>query len=339
MPSNKSTPKELQEIQDKALTDPQGNTPPANTPPVNNPAPELEEIRAKENDALTDDERQLLTDHASELTEEERTKFNIQTPTTPTPELEEEELELPAILNKEKEDLTDAEITYLEDHADELTDEQREQYGIIAKPAKQNPPTNQPPVEERYRQSTIEAQVLTAKQKKFNQTVKDAANLPEPTEEELRAEYPDWDVMDDTAKKLAKKSLMNERRFGMVVTAVEEGRKIDEWTKKVDDFVATAITKPEFARLTGKEEEFKSFCMKPTRRGVDLEDLAKAFLHDATDTPAPRKKGSLLEPGSGGGTPINTEESMDENQLAQLRTKDQKTYNRLIKEGKIKPKV
>jgi hypothetical protein len=194
-----------------------------------------------------------------------------------------------------------------------------------------------PPVEERFKHQQRENQVLYSKQKKFTETVEQAASLPEPTEEELKVEFPDWDTMTETEQRLAKRSLMSDKRFSMVHGAVQEGKKIDEWNEKVDQFLVTAVTT--FPRMAGKENEFKSFCMKPTRRGVDLEDLANAFLNTATETPAPRKKGSLLETGSGAKGDRPKGDFIDERHAAALRTKNHKEYNRLVKAGKIKIQI
>ncbi len=242
---------------------------------------------------------------------------------TETPE--EEETETPTDEGKEDEETPEGEG---EDEGDEEEGEEGDQG------KKKQPPTQQPPIEDRYRESTREAQVLYKKQKKFTDTVEQAANLPEPTEEELKAEYPEWDEMTDTEKRLAKDNFVNKRKFDMVHQATLEGKKIDEWANKVDTYLTTAVTK--FPRLAGKEEEFKWFCMKPKRRERDFEDLVKAFLFDATETPT-RKKGSLLETGSGGrGGEREQGNFIDEKQAATLRTKNHKLYQKLVREGKIK---
>lgn len=196
------------------------------------------------------------------------------------------------------------------------------------------PDPKTPTPEERYKESTREAQVLYSKQKKFTETVEKAAQLPEPTPEELQAEYSDWDVMTETEQRFAKENLMNKRRFEMIHEATLEGKKLDEWVEKVDSFLVQGVTK--HPRLVGKEEKFKAFCMKPTRRGVDLDDLVGAFLFGMADNQPARKKGSLLATGSGGRSSAPQQEFMDEKQAAVLRTKNHKLYQRMVREGKIK---
>ena len=116
-----------------------------------------------------------------------------------------------------------------------------------------------PPLEERYKASTQEGQVLHLKNEKITKTVLEAKNLPEPTEDELKQSFPEWDDMTPTEQRLAKTSVQSERKFSKVYEAIQEGQKIDEWAKKVDEFLLTGVT--EFKRLSGNEDEFKSFAM------------------------------------------------------------------------------
>jgi hypothetical protein len=197
------------------------------------------------------------------------------------------------------------------------------------------PVKKQPSVEERYKQSTQEAQILHNKNKKFSETVEKAAKIPEPTEEEMKNAYPDWDVMSATEQKLAKESVMHKKKFDMIHGVVLEGKKVEEWAEEVDSFLIKAIT--QYPSLDGKEEQFKRYCMKESRRGVDFDILVNAFLNLVSTTKPPRKKGSLFSTASGGKPDKKKQEQyIDEKQAAILRKNDQKTYNRLVREGKIK---
>lgn len=189
-----------------------------------------------------------------------------------------------------------------------------------------------PTIEERYKESTRESQVLFAKQKKFNETVEKAASLPEPTEGELRGEYLNWEEMTDNEKMLAKDNLINKRKFEVVYQATLEGKKIEEWADKVEAFITTDATK--YPKLAGKEDSFKSFCLKPTRRGLDLEDLVKLYLFDLPEPMG--HKGSLLQTGSGGNAAKPKPEFIGADEAALLRKTDHKKYQKAIREGKIK---
>src|SRR5690606_37767235 len=101
------------------------------------------------------------------------------------------------------------------------------------------------------------------------------------SEDDLRREYPEWDTLTNVEQRLFRDNFLNKRKFDLVHQAVQEAKKVDEWAEKVDKFVEKKTLLEEYPQLAGREEEFKSFAMKPTRRGVDLEDLVGAFLFTA----------------------------------------------------------
>ena len=57
--------------------------------------------------------------------------------------------------------------------------------------------------------SARENQKIYAKNRVINKALTDADDIPEPTEEELTKEYPDWDVMSDIEKTLAKETVIS----------------------------------------------------------------------------------------------------------------------------------
>lgn len=201
---------------------------------------------------------------------------------------------------------------------------------------------NTPPsLEDRYAASTQEAQILHSRQKEINEAFDKADKLPEPTEEELKAEYPDWDKMSPTEKRFAKDILLNKRKFSTVNEVAQKGKKLDEWIDQVDNFIKTEVGK--YPRLVGHESEFKSFAIKPSRRGVDFEVLVSSFLFNLVEKKEDKgkKKGSLFNKG-GGGRPEkkdNADQYADPKQVKMLRQKNQKLYMRLVREGKIKIKI
>jgi hypothetical protein len=190
----------------------------------------------------------------------------------------------------------------------------------------------------KFTESTREAQVLRAKNKKLQEAIQNAGSLPEPTEQELQAEFPEWEEMTATERRLAKDSILNRRRFDAINSAALEGKNIDEWNQKVDEFVddpKTLIANPE---LEGKQEEFKRFSAKPTRRGLDFDDLVLAFLGDVQkNRPAP-KKGSMFPSGSAG--PNDTMKPKDNRlsieEASVLMQTDYKKYKEYLMAGKIK---
>lgn len=256
----------------------------------------------------TKEERERIIQEALEATEE----------TEETPEVEEEETTT-ADETQEVEETEDTETKPQTPKAPETPSQQDNQL---------------PGLEERYKQSTREGQVLFAKQRKFAETVEMANQLPEPTDDEVKAVYTNWEDMTDTERLLAKDNYINRRKFDLVYQATQEGKQIEEWAEKVDSFLTVDASK--YAKLAGREDEFKNFALKPTRRGLDMHDLAKLFLYDIAEAPSTPKRGSLLASGSSGNAPKPKPDFIDEKQAQKLRTSNHKLYQKLVREGKVK---
>ena len=189
---------------------------------------------------------------------------------------------------------------------------------------------------QKFSESTREAQVLSAKNRKLIDTIEVAANLPDPLEEECKREYPDWEDLTDFEKQVAKDNLLNKKKFELVHEAVLEAKKVDEWVEKVDKYLEEDGLLEKHPELEGREAEFRSFCLKPTRRGVEFEDLISAFLFNIK--PEKQHRGSLLETGSGGPKELKPKE-LTASEIKRIRETDQKKYRQLIKEGKIKIEI
>lgn len=188
----------------------------------------------------------------------------------------------------------------------------------------------------KFAESTREAQVLHAKNKKLNEAIELASTVPEVTEQELQAEYSDWENMTELEKRMAKSSLMNERRFQALQTATKEFKDIDAWTAKVDQFISDANTLVVNPELEGKVEEFKVFATKASRRGVDFPDLVSAFLFQ-TEKGKPVKKGKMFESGTSGpnATPKPPSDKISLADAQVLMKQDYNKYKSLLKAGKI----
>lgn len=204
------------------------------------------------------------------------------------------------------------------------------------------PPTNpEPPViSEKPKaavESTREAMVQASKNKKLIQTIDEAASITEVSDDDMRIEMSKrgmaFDDMSDGEKALWRENVLNSRRLGKIVDVANESKKLDEWADKVDSFISDSTNLTNFPVLGGRENEFRTFCMKPTRRGVDLEDLVASFGYNI---PAiPKKPGSMLISGSGvTPAPVKTKGNKVED-LATLRKKDSKEYMRRLKAGEF----
>lgn len=193
--------------------------------------------------------------------------------------------------------------------------------------------------EKRYRDSSTEAQILYAKSKKITDAIEKAGDVPEPTEEELVKEYPEWEEMSDFEKKIAKNDLVKTRKLDAITEATKEFKDMDSWSKKIDEFLAKPETMNDYPELEGKEDEFKIFTLKPTRVNVDFPDLVSAFLY--AQTGKPKKKGQMFETGTGGSkeNPKPKQQKLSVEDSRQLRNADYKKYLQYLREGKIAEEV
>lgn len=203
-------------------------------------------------------------------------------------------------------------------------------------------PKTTPPAEDPNKQkldnSLRGAELLKQQNDHYKDTLKKASEINEVTDQEVQ-DYAkgkgfDWDELDDNTKNIIKDNALNAKRFSVINDGVKEDTQINEYREKVDEFVDADDTVKQFPRLEGKEDAFKKFAMKPSRRTMDLEDIAILFL--AQNPEAPKKKGSLFLNGSGGGE--NTKgkaPKMTETDLRRLRINSPKEYNRLARAGKL----
>ena len=206
-----------------------------------------------------------------------------------------------------------------------------------SKPEEEKETKKTPDYKEKYVNSAKEAYVLNQKNRKTNEALEKAMETPEPSEEELQKEFSDWEVMSEFEKKMAKDSLQNTRRFQALEEITKENKDLAVWQKKVDKFVDDPQTLIDNPKLEGREDEFKLFAMKPTRRNMDFDTLKAAFLYDASIKPSSKKKGSMFESGTGGpttkGKPASNKISVEE--ARDLRKHDYKKYSQYLREGKI----
>lgn len=196
--------------------------------------------------------------------------------------------------------------------------------------------TEQEDYKKRYSDSTREAAILASKLKKQNEALEQAGQIPQPTEEEMRSEFPEWDEMSATEHRLATDSVWNTRRFGLIEGVSKETKDIEAWNGKVDEFAEDPKSLIKYPRLEGKVEGFKAFCAKETRRGVDFEDLVSAFLFKVDGDRKPNK-GQMFEKPSGGSNepvkPVSTKLSVEES--AKLMETDYTKWQEMLMAGKL----
>lgn len=185
--------------------------------------------------------------------------------------------------------------------------------------------------------SARENQKIYAKNRVLNQAVADAEGVPEPTEQELTKEYPEWDVMSDIEKTLAKETIVSRNWRKVISEAKEQATKIEKWNESVGVFVDDPTTLNDNPELEGKTEEFKAFATEEANNSVPFKILISAFLHDK-GTAQKSNKGKMFEKGLGGSnekpTPKDGTISLDE--ARKLRETDYSKWKELLVAGRIK---
>ena len=208
----------------------------------------------------------------------------------------------------------------------------------------EEPTPSKAPPEVDYKKKAIEQGreniILNAKNEKnekLNSAVDEASKITDIPEEVIKTEYPEWDDMTETEKRLARKQYINDRRFEVIHKASLEGKNIEDWTKKVESFIGDPNTLVNIPDLEGKEDDFKLFASKQSRRGVDFDTLVSAFLFDESKTMKQPSKGQMFEKGSGGPNdkmkPKSDKISIDQARI--LRNTNYEKYKELVKAGKI----
>lgn len=193
---------------------------------------------------------------------------------------------------------------------------------------------------ERYAQSTREALLIKSKNDKLAQAYDKAQALPEPTEAELTQEFPDWENLSEFERKVAKKTLLNDRRFALIEGVRQEFKDVEAHNKKVDAFIEDPKTLIKYPDLEGKAEAFKVFAAKPNRQGVEFADLVSSFLYKVSQERV-KHKGKMFEDGDGGSKerrmPKSTKLTLD--QAAVLRKTNYKEYVKQLRSGNIEDEV
>lgn len=223
---------------------------------------------------------------------------------------------------------------------EEETTEETETNDTVEEDNEEKPAEVKEDVSKKLTESTKEAQKLYQDNKKITDALHEANNIPEPTEDELKAEYPEWADMSDTEKRLAKKAFINDKKMSILEQAAAETKKVEEWSNKVDTWIENPKTLAAIPELEGKEDAFKTYAKDKQRRNVSLDILYKAFLHEYRAS-KPSNKGKTIETGTGGSNtkakPVDDKISLE--QANQLMKTNYPKYKELLLAGKIKMDV
>ena len=200
------------------------------------------------------------------------------------------------------------------------------------------PPSPSPspdPYQVKAREQGRENIVLNAKAKKRNEAIDNASKVIDPTDDEMKAIYPEWEDMTELEKKLAVKTEKSDRRFNIIHASREEEKNIEDWSAKVDTFTGDPKTLVTYPELEGKLDDFILFASRPTRVAVPFDILVSAFLHDETKHMKSKKK-EMFPSGEHRGEPIKKKsDKIGLEEARKIRETDYPRYIRLTKEHKI----
>lgn len=192
---------------------------------------------------------------------------------------------------------------------------------------------------QKYRDSTREAQVLYSKDKKMNEAIDEASRLDNLPEEEMNSLYPDWDILSDFEKKVARDNEINKRRFDILHKASSAGKDIAAWNEEVDKFIEDPKILANNPDLEGRQDDFRIFATKPTRKNAPLEDLVNSFLFevDKEEASKPKSKGEMFPTGTGGpSTPDSSKpKKLTVEEGKALRISNYETYKKKLRAGEI----
>jgi hypothetical protein len=154
-----------------------------------------------------------------------------------------------------------------------------------------------PDLKQKLSASARENQKIYNKNRILNQAISE--EVLEPTEEEMVKEFPDWEVMGETERTLAKKSVIHDRWTAKIKEASDQVKKIEKWDEEVDKFADDPKTLIDNPELEGKTDDFKEFAKQETSNSVPFKILIGAFLHEKTQKSVPNK-GKMFDTESGG---------------------------------------
>lgn len=182
---------------------------------------------------------------------------------------------------------------------DEKKEEDDEVIPVVEDPKTEQADPSKELYKKKFSESSREAQKIAAKNRVINKALIDAEEAPEPTEEELMAEYKDWDVMSETERGLAKETVISRNWRQTISKAKETTTKIEKWNDSVEEYIDDPKTLLDTPALEGKTDEFKAFAQRQENNSVPFNVLIGAFLYQHSTEVKPHI-GKMFENGSGG---------------------------------------
>jgi hypothetical protein len=237
---------------------------------------------------------------------------------------------------EKKEVKTDEKPTEKEEKTEDLPVEDKEDQADPSPASKEKLQKELDEKNKKLSASAREAQKLLAKNRTMNEALIEAEDIPEPTTEELEAEFKDWDAMSDIEKNFAKETLVSKKWRNTIKLAKDKVQKIEKWNESVDEFATNPQSLLDAPELEGKTEEFKEFAKAEENNSVPFKILVSAFLHENSKGKV-ENKGSMFPEGKGGDKSKNdpTSDKISLEDARKIRETDYPKYKELLMSGKI----
>lgn len=181
--------------------------------------------------------------------------------------------------------------------------------------------------------ASAQESILNAERVKVRDAqIEQLTNTDTPTDEAMRALYPEWDQLDDYNKRV----IIRQETIAMQnARTLTQQQELSDRLKLEDELEAVIDGN---SKLAGREAEFKRFAKNPKNRGINAETLAKAFLFDveeAAPTPAaqptnPQPMTEAMPAGNGGPRDDLTPKKISIEEAAEIRKTDYKRYKDLL---------
>lgn len=193
---------------------------------------------------------------------------------------------------------------------------------------------------QKFSASSREAHITVGRLAELQKTLGEITKEDIPTDEEMKASDPDWDMRSDFEQNLAVKQVVQDRKLNRINLGIGNIVSSSERTSQI----STALESND--KLAKHGEEFVAFTEKQKNKDVPVETLVKVFLFDKgeaePDVPSTEEKPKVptLESGNGSAgrdaVPISADGKMTPEQEKHLRTTDPKKYNEMIRKGQLK---
>lgn len=184
----------------------------------------------------------------------------------------------------------------------------------------------------KFKASSQEAMILKAKL----DAIEAEKNKPiEINEEYMKSHYQDWEDMTATEQRLLMRDEKREQEIKELRAKTNEFNNDRKWEQTITEVIEDPELIENFPSLKGKEEQFKRFCTKPTRKGLPVDTLAAAFLYEFKEEAKPLR--TIFKESSSGADKKVVSKSLTPEESAILRKNSNSKYMDMIKNPKYDP--